>query len=576
MGFWESVKKNYPSRPKSYKDVEPSKESPVKSYKDVKPSTTSPVKSYKDVAPTSSPVKSGGGGSGGSSSRKKRTPPEVTPERQKQIEEEKKQDAYIQEQGRLAAEKVKTKQPLTETEAQYYKAYESRQRDLAYRGEKFNLWTAPLWAWRKVDDKLLGGRGLRNKEMEYERYIEAKKPRDEDIAKEMQPTYQQMVNTGTYKIDEQGYLVGSGKEAWEKEFTMRKESKQKQFSAELKKEFPEFKSSKYQDIAMGVWGFTFFSPAMTTGGTQQQVVKKKGKIGESRFSGLSEELDKTLKGDYFKQTGKKVTYVGKTTTKEKADILKGLLSKTSDPKLKAEILKASYKSLGEKEFGRVISYFPKSSQVSYTATKTATKSASVGVNIEAFNIASMDYIGTTGALANFTRFSPPQQKTKDVQFTSPFNTTDIGQATDTDLKPKSKFKTRTITLPATSTSTSTAIIPATATFTGTITRLTPSQNYKFGQDFPSESGRGRFSGRYLFPIPKINLGGDFGKLKSGQVKAFPSFKYTPSFTALVKGQKGKQPKIKTFKGFEARPITSNWANTLGLKPKKRKKRRGLF
>lgn len=73
----------------------------------------------------------------------------------------------------------------------------------------------------------------------------------------------------------------------------------------------------------------------------------------------------------------------------------------------------------------------------------------------------------------------------------------------------------------------------------------------------------------FFALPFFSFGGGAGGIGSGKVKSKGFFKYTPSYTALVYGIKGKQPKIKQFKGFELRPITSSWKGFVGLRKRRK-------
>lgn len=86
------------------------------------------------------------------------------------------------------------------------------------------------------------------------------------------------------------------------------------------------------------------------------------------------------------------------------------------------------------------------------------------------------------------------------------------------------------------------------------------------------------------PTPSLNFGASFNIPKPKSIGAKPEYSYTPSYTALVFGIRGKKanPKYgRRYTGFEVRPITSGWTkqfsspfayNPFGTKRKRRKKR----
>lgn len=471
----------------------------------------------------------------------------------------------IDRQERLATtakQKLSQNQPLTAEEGEAYKSQIAKEQHERYTGERFSILTAPAWLYRRSP----AGSQLRYKEQRLREYSEANRPTPEGIASEMQPAYQDAVTTGRYKIDENGYLVGEGKQAWEREFTMRSEAANKQFNANLKKEFPDLAPKWAYDAAIGAWAFTLASPVMTTGGTQQKTIKKQ--ISKNRFEELSKNLDKSLKGDYWTQSGKTVQYKPPTTTAEQAKILDKMLVNAKTQAEKEAILRATYKSLGKDQFSKVISYFP---QKFYLGTTTQTSSVNtMKFNIQGFNpTASMDYVGATGAVVGFQFKAPQQTKISSAQFESPFNIGGLGTDVNVDSITGTSSKSRSSFIPAISTATASAVVPASA-FTQ-LSRLKP-RIPNFNQGFPTDTGRGKAGFRGFLPLPKISLGADFGNLNIGKVGTKQRFGYTPDFTSLIKGTRGKAPKITKYKGFETRPITSGWTATLGLKPKKRKKR----
>ena len=83
---------------------------------------------------------------------------------------------------------------------------------------------------------------------------------------------------------------------------------------------------------------------------------------------------------------------------------------------------------------------------------------------------------------------------------------------------------------------------------------------------PPPPGQPIQPGIFAFP----SFGGGIGGTSSGKVPAKQTFRYTPSYTALVYGIKGKQPKQKRFTGFEVRPITKEWTQMFKPKYKRRK------
>jgi len=53
-----------------------------------------------------------------------------------------------------------------------------------------------------------------------------------------------------------------------------------------------------------------------------------------------------------------------------------------------------------------------------------------------------------------------------------------------------------------------------------------------------------------------------GVVKKSKVGSKQRYAYTPSYTALVKGIKGKKPKKKKYTGLELRPITKGWLKNI--------------
>jgi len=76
------------------------------------------------------------------------------------------------------------------------------------------------------------------------------------------------------------------------------------------------------------------------------------------------------------------------------------------------------------------------------------------------------------------------------------------------------------------------------------------------------------------PRPIFSLGANFGMGGWKKLKTSAKYGYTPDYTSLIKGVKGKQTKGIAggkFAGFEKRPVTKNWIFDL-FKKKKKKKR----
>jgi len=63
-------------------------------------------------------------------------------------------------------------------------------------------------------------------------------------------------------------------------------------------------------------------------------------------------------------------------------------------------------------------------------------------------------------------------------------------------------------------------------------------------------------------IPPTTLGMVGGVVKKSKVGSKQRYAYTPSYTALVKGIKGKKPKKKKYTGLELRPITKGWLKNI--------------
>lgn len=546
--------------------------------------------------------------SGGRSSRKVTLPSGETTIQS--AEEAQKGENLPVPQKKLSASTAKQKlssgQPLTQEE---YDAYKKSRNKMDYvTGKKFSLMYAPSWLGRKLFPAHY--ENIDRGEQQVAEFREKNYPNPQNVAWEIMPEFQSKVDSGEYKIDDKGNLIGQGKAEWDRRFQQeyaqdildyKKKAKAQGFSENINIPAPKMTSGSLLkgfgtidwkgssvpvnqesviDAAAGAWLFTGFSPAFQTGtATEQDVIIRKGKSG-GKIKGMtakeySAQLDKALKGDYWTQQGKTAKYVPKTTSKEKADILKSLLSKASSPQEKKLILEASYRALGSKEFGKVISFFPKQTQFNVPKTSTATD---VKVDIQTpAGLANMEKIGLTGGLFSTGKLGEGRFDIPNVKFnsafqgvsdiTTPETTTEQKPITIPTLSSKSSSKQKTTTIPIVTP----AITPITTTIQPPISRLKP----KFPTPFQeSPSYRQRFQPtRPLFKIPKFNLGGDFGKLPKGNVGAAPKFSYTPSFTSLIRGTRGKKPSTKRFKGFETRPITSGWLGTLGLKPKKRRRKR---
>ena len=99
------------------------------------------------------------------------------------------------------------------------------------------------------------------------------------------------------------------------------------------------------------------------------------------------------------------------------------------------------------------------------------------------------------------------------------------------------------------------------------TKLSPrTGGYDFGEGFSSN----------FPPIPPFLIGGlgISGSLR--RIGTKPKYGYTPDYTSLIKGVKGKQTKgiaSGKFAGFEKRPVTKNWIFNLFKKKKKKRSKK---
>jgi hypothetical protein len=81
-------------------------------------------------------------------------------------------------------------------------------------------------------------------------------------------------------------------------------------------------------------------------------------------------------------------------------------------------------------------------------------------------------------------------------------------------------------------------------------------------------------------VSSYGIGGGVGNPRSRKIKTKAKYGYTPDYTSLVTGRKGKATTAQfggKFAGFEARPITTAWVSKLGIggslfKRRKKKKK----
>jgi len=98
----------------------------------------------------------------------------------------------------------------------------------------------------------------------------------------------------------------------------------------------------------------------------------------------------------------------------------------------------------------------------------------------------------------------------------------------------------------------------------------------------SSSSIATFGAAPIIPFIPFGFGGGFGSPRSRRVKTKAKYGYTPDYTSIVMGRKGKATKGSyggKYSGFEVRPVTEGWAKSIGGtfgvfgKKKKKKKKR---
>ena len=314
--------------------------------------------------------------------------------------------------------------------------------------------------------------------------------------------------------------------------------------------------------------------------TTDDVVRTKTFIGGSQASDdFTLGVSGSVKGARFKPTT--TTYnldTGTTTIGGKTTLISGVddLSFTKNVRFKTGDFKFTRGSKGGKFSG-----FDIIDDVSDDVVR-GTKSGSGGSEVKPTGSIKPVFSGNNLVLQNIDEVTtklvntnkvglgvinaPAVKLTQGVRF-APALISGVSSATTSTLKPALLQSPSLTQIPTTTLDQSTSLGLASATALKTPTATTTKLVIPtVGTGGVIGGGAGSVGTILAGGFPNFNIGGAGGSPRSRRVKTKAKYGYTPDYTSIVFGRRGKATKGSfggKFSGFEARPVTEGWAKSIG-------------